>query len=168
MDDRKNKQVMELEATAGDFAAAALEFCDASVLVGVSHPEGAKERTMRFVAIRGNPYVSRELVDLHLDGRLSSGATWVGPAGTLPARDVYEDPEDPDGPAVWPSPFADALAQAFLRFVQGSAGQLSAATFLGSCGAGPVPGATGAVSFSAGNPLAASGALAEWRMNQDE
>ena len=167
MDDRKNKQEKGFEAATGDFASVIREFCDASVLVCVSYPEGPEERTSHFVATSGNPYAARELADLYLDGRLSPGATWVGPSGTIPAGDVYEDPDDPDGPAFWPSPFALALARAFTRFVGGSGGQMSASAFLGSCGAGEVPGAARVVSFSAGNPLAASGALAEWRSHQE-
>ena len=103
MDDRKNKQAKGFEVASADFASVIREFCDASVLVCVSYPEGPEERTSHFVATSGNPYAAQELADLYLDGRLSPGATWVGPSGTIPAGDVYEDPDDPDGPAFWPS-----------------------------------------------------------------
>ena len=54
------------------------------------------------------------------------------------------------------------------NFLGAVSGGLSSALFLGSCGAASVAPAAAVVSFSAGNPLAASGALAEWRSSLDE
>ena len=157
-----------LDAAIADLSAVACEFCDSSVLVCVSHPVGRSEATRHVIRTRGNPYVARELADLHLDGRVSAGATLVGPAGTLALADVCADGDDPEGPAYWASPFAEALARAFAGFAGAVSGELSSALFLGSCGAASVAPAAAVVSFSAGNPLAASGALAGWRSSLDE
>ena len=144
-----------------DLSAASAEFCDASLLVCVSEPRGPRDETRHFVSTRGNAYVVRELAALHLDGALAAGASLVGPSGTIPASDVYEGIDDPAALAGWESPFADALASAFSKFV-GRAGEPAAALFLGSCPGGALPGLAQVVSFSFGNPLAASGALSDW------
>ena len=163
----RTKEARSLEEATTDLAAVASEFCDSSILVCVALPTGPAGMTRHIVFTRGNPYVARELADLHLDGRVAPGATLVGPAGTLSAADAYEDPPDPGAPAYWASPFAEALARAFVRFSGAVSGELSSALFLGSCGAASVPSAAAVVSFSAGNPLASGGALAEWRESQD-
>ena len=155
------------EAAVGDLSAASAEFCDASILVCVSEPRGPRDETRRFVSTRGNAYVVRELAGLHLDGHLAAGASLVGPSGTVPAADVYEDIEDRSAPAGWDSPFADALASAFSRFVERS-GPPASALFLGSCQGCAIPGIAQVVSFSFGNPLAASGAMADWLEHLDD